>query len=299
MSKQMIGTVYILISALFYGSYGIWSRMMGGYFGEFSQAWTRGLVLLVFVLIYGLSNKIFRKIASQDWKWFGIIALCGGLNQAPYYFGFQGLGLGTGTVVFYAALLIGGYLIGLVFFKEKMGMTKIISLLLAVAGILTIYRLSLRVDQVVSALVMVTAALMGSVAAVLPKKLSGNYHELQIMMGYFFVMVVANGLLAWIFGETLPIGSIAKPWLGQLGYIFAMLLANMAVIEGFRHVEASVGSLVGLAEIILGVVFGYLFFAEPIRPSTLFGGFLILLAASLPSLVELAKANLPGDSRKA
>lgn len=295
----MIGTGYILISALFYGSYGIWSRMMGGYFGEFSQAWTRGLVLLVFVLVYGLRNKIFRTIARQDWKWFGIIALCGGLNQAPYYFGFQGLGVGTGTVIFYAALLIGGYLIGLIFFKEKMVMAKIVSLLLAIAGILTIYRLSLGVGQVVSALVMVTAALMGSVAAILPKKLSGTYHELQIMMGYFIVMVVANGLLAWIFGETLPLGSIASPWLGQLGYIFAMLLANMAVIEGFRHVEASVGSLIGLAEIILGVLFGYLFFAEPILPSTLVGGLLIVLAAALPSLVELMRPGILGDARKA
>lgn len=289
MNSRSRGTVFILISSVFYASYGIWSRMMGGYFGEFSQAWTRGLVLLIFVLIYGTYKSIFRKIPMEDWKWFGIIALCGGLNQAPYYYGFQGLGVGTGTVIFYAALLIGGYLIGSIFFKEKMGITKLASLLLAVIGIVTIYQLSLTVDQVFPALVMIMAALMGSVAAVLPKKLSGTYHELQIMMGYFIVMVVANGILAWFFGEKLPIGSSITPWLGQLGYITAMLLANVTVIEGFRHIEASVGSLIGLVEIILGVIFGYLFFAESIGVATVVGGLLILMAAALPSMVELAK----------
>mgnify|MGYP001581594541 CR=1 FL=1 len=289
MTERSRGTLYILISSVFYASYGIWSRMMGGYFGEFSQAWTRGLVLLVFVLIYGTYKNIFRKIPREDLKWFGIIALCGGLNQAPYYYGFQSLGVGTGTVIFYAALLVGGYLIGSVVFKEKMGLTKLASLILAIIGIATIYKLSLRVDQIIPALTMITAALMGSIAAVLPKKLSGNYHELQIMLGYFIVMVVANGFLAWIFGEKLPIGSTVTPWLGQLGYIMAMLLANVTVIEGFRHVEASVGSLIGLMEIILGVLFGYLFFAEHILSTTLVGGVLIILSAALPSLVELRK----------
>lgn len=285
----MRGTMYILISSFFYASYGVWARLMGGVFGEFNQAWTRGLLLLIFVLIYGWHKGIFKPIPRADWRWFLVIALCGGLNQAPYYLGFQGLGVGTGTVIFYAALLIGGYLIGAIFFKEKLGLIKVGSLLLALIGIGMIYQLSITPDQLFYALAMVVAAMMGSVAAVLPKKLSGKYHEFQIMFGYFVVMVIANGVLSTIVGETLPDLSNTTAWLGQLGYAVAMLLANAAVIEGFRYLEASVGSLIGLAEIILGVMFGHLLFFEPIGSGVMVGSSLVALAAALPSVAGIIR----------
>lgn len=262
---------------------------MGGVFGEFNQAWTRGLLLLIFVLIYGWHKGIFKPIPRADWRWFLVIALCGGLNQAPYYLGFQGLGVGTGTVIFYAALLIGGYLIGAIFFKEKLGLIKVGSLLLALIGIGMIYQLSITPDQLFYAPAMVVAAMMGSVAAVLPKKLSGKYHEFQIMFGYFVVMVIANGVLSTIVGETLPDLSNTTAWLGQLGYAVAMLLANAAVIEGFRYLEASVGSLIGLAEIILGVMFGHLLFFEPIGSGVMVGSSLVALAAALPSVAGIIR----------
>lgn len=287
MNTTTRGTLYILISSLFYASYGVWARLMGGVFGEFNQAWSRGLLLLVFVLMYGWHKGIFKPIPREDWKWFIVIALCGGLNQAPYYLGFQGLGVGTGTVIFYATLLIGGYLIGAIFFGERLGLIKVVSLLLALIGIGTIYQLSLAPDQLFSALAMMAAAMMGSVAAVLPKKLSGKYHEFQIMSGYFVVMVIANGVLSSVVGETLPSVSSTTAWLGQLGYAVAMLLANAAVIEGFRYIEASVGSLIGLAEIILGVLLGYILFFEPLSSGVLTGSVLITTAAALPSLAKM------------
>lgn len=296
MNTTTRGTMYILISSLFYASYGVWARLMGGVFGEFNQAWTRGMLLLIFVLMYGWHKGIFKPIPRADWKWFIVIALCGGLNQAPYYLGFQGLGVGTGTVIFYATLLIGGYLIGAIFFRERLGLIKIGSLLLALIGIGTIYQLSLAPDQLFSALAMMVAAMMGSVAAVLPKKLSGKYHEFQIMSGYFVVMVVANGALSTMVGEALPAISNTTAWLGQLGYTVAMLLANATVIEGFRYIEASVGSLIGLAEIILGVMFGYFLFTEPLSSGVVLGSVLIILSAALPILSEMTNRKNKSQS---
>jgi len=290
------GSFYIVIASFFYASYGVWARLMGHVFGEFTQAWTRGLFLLIIVFGFAVAKRLFRPIAPTDWRWFVIIALAGGLNQAPYYYGFQSLGVATGTVVFYAALLIGGYLIGFGVFREKMTIPKILSLLLALGGIGTIYQFSLTPDRVGGLLVMALAGLMGSIAGVLPKKLSSDYHELQIMTGYFVVMVVANGLLASFFGEQIPSLTATSPWLAQLGYALSMLIANMTVIAGFRYVEASIGSLIGLVEVIFGVLFGYLLFQESIALSTIVGAGLILIATSLPALAERLQSRTRSTS---
>lgn len=277
------GILYILTSAFFFATYGIWSRLMSGAFGEFSQAWSRGLLLLIFVLLVNAKTKIFKPMAKKDIKWFALIALVG-LNQAPYYFGFEHLSIGTATMLFYAALVVGGYLIGKLFFQEKFTHVKIISLLLAFAGMATIYRFSLTSEQILPASLTIIAGLMGAVSVVMPKKLTENYPEMQIMSSYFLVMFVANGVLSLLLNQSLPPFSQTTAWMAWLTYAIALMIANLSAIKGFTYLEASIGSLVGLAEIIFGIIFGIILFGEALTPGIIIGGILILTSAALPNL---------------
>lgn len=287
MDSKMIGTSYILISALFYGSYGVWSRLMVRSFGEFSQAWSRGLILLMVVLLLNCKIKFIKRIERRDWKWFLTIALAGGLNQAPYYMGFKHLTIGTATLLFYAALVVGGYILGKVFFAEKLTMDKLSSLVIAIVGMVVIYGFSLSPSQLVPASMTVLAGLMGASTVILPKKLVGNYHELQIMVGYFLTQVLFNYPMAQLMGDQLPALALNSAWGGQLGYALAMMLANLAAIKGFSYLEPSIGSLLGLAEILFGIGFGVILFDESLGTGVTIGGLLITLAAALPSLSEI------------
>jgi len=257
---------------------------MSSSFGEFSQAWTRGAMLLACILILNFRFRIFKKIQKKDWPWFIGIALAGGLNQAPYFIGFKYLSIGTATMLFYAALVVGGYVIGKLVFREKITGIKLISLALALIGIGAVYRFSLTPDQFIPAALTMIAGLLGATAAVMPKKLSGEYPEFQIMAGYFIVMIVVNGFLGIVLHDPLPSLAISIPWLAQLGYATAMLLANWAVIEGFKYLDASIGSLIGLAEILFGVTFGIMFFGETLGIGTIIGGVLIVASAALPNI---------------
>jgi len=288
------GVGYILISALFYGSYGIWSRLMGASFGEFSQAWTRGLVLLIFILIANLRFHFLKPIKRADLFWFLVIAVAGGINQAPYYFGFQHLQIGTATLLFYASLVVGGYLLGKFALAEKINGAKALSLVLAIIGMSLVYRFSLTASQILPAVLTCLAGLLGSATVVLTKKLSGNYHEFQIMLGYFLFQVLINGPLSLVLGESLPAFTQLQlvPWVAQLAYAASMLIANFAVIEGFKYLEGSIGSLIGLAEILFGIFFGWLFFKEILSGTTFIGGMLIIFAAAYPSLKERARREV-------
>ncbi|MBU1084845.1 MAG: DMT family transporter [Candidatus Beckwithbacteria bacterium] len=289
MQSKTKGTIFILISAVFYASYGIWSKLMGHSFGEFTQAWTRGLFLLIIIILLNQKLKIYKPFKKSDWPWFIMIALAGGINQAPYYYGFQHLDIGTATLLFYASLVIGGYLQSKLALKEQFSKSKIISLIIAVLGMSLIYRFTLTSSQIIPALFTCLAGFLGASTVVLTKKLSSNFHELQIMIGYFVMQVVFNLPLALILHETLPAFSHSSAWLAQLAYAISLFLANFTAIEGFKYLEGSVGSLIGMAEILFGVLFGLLLFGEILTPSTIIGGLLIILAASLPSLLEIKK----------
>jgi len=280
------GSSLILTSAFFYGTYGIWSRIMGSAFGEFSQAWSRGLILLIFVLVLNWRLKIFKPLQKRDLPWLVAIGLAGGLNQAPYYFGFQNLSIGTATLLFYAALVVGGYILGKVFFGEKMTLIKILGLILAITGMTFIFQFELEATQFWAATLTVIAGMLGSITVILPRKLVGAYPEFQIMVSYFLAQIFFNGILSFIFQNSLPPITNITPWLGQFAYAGAMLLANWAAIEGYRQLDASLGSLIGLAEIIFGVVFGILLFGEALSKGIIVGSLVIILAAALPHLTR-------------
>jgi len=262
---------------------------MAGVFGEFTQAWTRGIAVLVIILVLNQFLHFLKPISRKDLPWFLAIGLCGGLNQAPYYFGFVHLNIGTALVLFYASLVASGYIMGKLFFKEELGTIKLVSLALALIGMVSIYQFSLSPDQILPAIGMMLAGFMGGTACVFTKKLSGNYSELQIILSYAIFTILVNSVVALLLHESVPAFTHLTAWLGQIGYLIAYLVANAAVIEGFRHMEPSVGSIVGLTEIVFGFIFGVLFFAEQLTLSVIIGSTLILISAALPNLSSIRK----------
>lgn len=291
MGKETRGSTLIILSAFFYATYGVWSRFMVGAFGEFNQAWTRALVLLLFLVPFQIITKSFKKMRKQDLVWFAAVAFCGGLNQAPYFYGFEHLPIGTATLLFYIMLVLGAFILGKFFFNEKLTVIKYASLGVAALGLFIIYRFTLAPDQIVPAIFTMVAGLMGAVTVVIPKKLSGRYSEIQILTCSFTVMFFSNLMISLFVGERLPVFNSFLPILGQAGYTVAILVANVFVIAGFKHLEPSVGGLLGLLEVVFAAVFGVVIFRDGLTLQLLLGSILILIGAGLPDLKALLEAG--------
>lgn len=284
--NRLKGSLLIAMSALFFSSYGIWSRLMAGTFGEFNQAYIRAIVVLLVLIPLGLATKQFRKIEKKDWKWFIVIALAGGLNQAPYYYGFEHLNIGTAVLLFYTMLTLGAYVFGKFFFNEKMSGVKYLSLVLAIVGMVMIYSFSLSGKEIGAAMLVSMAGLMGATVVVMSKKLTDRYSEMQILTGVFVMMLLANFGISSMVGESLgQVGLV--PALAQLGYSGAMLVANISVMSGFKYLDPSVGALIGLLEVIFGTIIGIVLFGEVMTGMTIVGSGVILIAIALPDVVEV------------
>jgi drug/metabolite transporter (DMT)-like permease len=281
------GVSYIAISALFYASYGVWAHLMIGSFDVFSQAWVRGAMGVVILGILGTFLGQFKKVKRSDWGWFVFITCMGGLNQAPYFWGFKHLSIGTATLLFYTALVVGAYGIGWICFHETLTKPKLVALAMSLIGLSLIYSFSLSSEQMFPAASTITAGLMGASFVVFSKKLSGTYSEIQILASTFVVMMVVNVSADIFIGPSLLVVNTIVPWLAQVGYILSMILANVAVIAGFKYIDPSVGGLIGLLEVVLASLLGIVLFGEVLAISTGVGGMLILMAIAIPDIVRL------------
>ncbi|MEA3357471.1 MAG: DMT family transporter, partial [Patescibacteria group bacterium] len=174
-SKVSKGSMYILLSTIFFGSYGIWSKLMADDFDVFSQAWLRGVVVVVILLPVGIALKSFRKVRLRDLKWFVIVTIPGSLVLPFYYYGFINLSMGNSTILFYSALTLTAYVLGIIFFGEKLSWVKTVALILGMSGLATIFSISISSSSLVPALITFAAGVCGGIEVVFTKKLSGRY----------------------------------------------------------------------------------------------------------------------------
>ncbi len=283
MNTQLKGITYITLSAFFFGTYGVWSRLIGDSFGNFFQAWSRGLFLLIILIPFALWKKQIKTIQKEDLVWFIAMALAGGLNQAPYFYAFHHLDIGTATLLFYASLTIGCYVIGKLFFNERMTFIKYLSLFLALLGMSMIFSFSLS-GAFLATIAAVIAGFMGATVVSLSKKVSSSYSPLFPLLCDFLVMFLANSVISLLIHEQMIRIITLDAVIGALGYAITMVFANVLAIIGFRYTTASIGGLIGLSEILFAALFGLLFFGQHPGNTALLGGTLIIAAAALPNL---------------
>lgn len=291
MLKQIKGSIFIIISALMFGSYGLLSRGIEQY-DIFYQTYLRCLIISIFLLVLGYINKDFKRIKKEDIKWFVVVCIFTIFSIAPIVYAFKYLTLGTASFLFYGSLTIFTYILGFAFFKEKFTLTKIGVLFLASSGLILVFNGSFGEAIILPSIMALLNGVASSGEVTFSKKISSNYSSTQISFIVFVVITITHFVMSLILKENQDITLITENLFNLLAFALASVIGMLAIIEGFKYVEPSVGAIIGLMEIVFSVIFGMIFFKEELTSSALIGGILIILAAALPNLILIAKQRV-------
>lgn len=280
----MYGFGILLASAFFYASYGVFSKIIGSSFAPFTQAWTRGIISLICFLIFGLITKAFIKIKKEDIKWFLLIWTIGALAIAPTFYSLANLHIGTALFIQYAATVITSYLIGVLFLKEKLLRTNLLSLVIAFIGLFLVYWGDIYFNKFIPVLAAIISGSFFSIWFSFSKKISSKYPTIELnTLGYIFA-VIMNLLIALVLREKFNTDFVSKAWLANIAYGVAGFLGSGLTIYGFKYIDAHKGSIVLLSEIIFGALFGIILFKELLSLTTIIGGALIIFSIALPNI---------------
>ncbi len=281
------GYLMVLASALMFGSYGVWSRLMDDSFGNFFQGWTRALIILIFLVPLALWKKEIVKIKKEDRKWVVVFMFFTSLTQAPLYYAFNHIDIGLASLLFFVSMFLTMHIVGIVFFNEKITAIKIISSLLAIFGMYLIFSFSVLFFAIFAIAMAILNGIASGGEVAFSKKLSDKYSPLYLIILSWIIIFVSNGIISVVIGESQIIPSLTLPWLWQLCYSITALFAFWLAIIGFKHIEVGIGALIGLLEVVFSVLFGIIIFHETLSFTVGIGATLIIIAASLPHLVEV------------
>lgn len=289
--KRNEGIVLILISTVMFGSYGVWSKLIGDSFGVFYQSWVRALIISLILIPILYFSKQLITIKKSDFKWMAIYLIFTSATQAPIFYAFNHMDIGSATLIFFVTMLLTMYGVGFLFLKEEKTGIKIVSFLTALVGLYFVFSFSLEKFALLAALMAFLNGIASGGEVAFSKKLSNNYSPLYLTLLSWLIIIPTNGALSLLLGEKQAIPSFSLPWLWLLGYAVAGTLAFWLVIAGVKRIEASIGGLIGLLEIVFSLGFGIIIFGERLSTKIMLGAMLILLAAALPHIYALKTKN--------
>ena len=195
--------------------------------------------------------------------------------------------IGTATLIFYSMYVITSYVVGKIFLKEKITIPKIISLFLAFLGLFLIFGISLSIFSFLALLMAGVNGIASGGEVATTKKTTEKFSSLQIGIYVWAGILITHLPLSLLFGEKQIVPELNLVWLSMCAFALAGLISFWLVIEGYKYVDASIGGLIGLFEIIAGIGFGFIIFHEELTLLTYLGGGIIILSAMLPDLTTI------------
>lgn len=279
----------IVMSSLFYGSYGVWTRLMGDNFGPFMQSWIRAtlvcLVMLPFVL-WG-KNRWERIRWSEDkwWlaSWVGVNTLIGGAQ----YYAIIHIGIGLALLTLYAGYLTSMFVLGWLLNGERYTPDKVVATVFAVVGLVLAFGPTLDGATLFPFIAALTAGFCIGGDMVVAQKI--KYNSAQTTILAWVTGMVGSIPLSFLLHEHVASAHDYAQWGYLLAFVVVCVAASWLSVHGVKLVEAGVAGILGLLEVVWGIAFGVMFFHE--QPSLLayLGAACIIAAAIIPYVMEFRK----------
>lgn len=282
MTRKQKGILALVIAAVLSGTFGVYSHYVGADFPPVYQSAVRNVVQLV-ILIGLFLSPIGRgkPVVKTDWKWFLLRSMCGLLNALLLYVAFTKISISTTYFLSFAAATICGYILGSTLFRERINGQGFAALTLSIIGLGFVYSVSFEASTLWYSLAAILAGVLSPGWSVFSKSISKSYSNIQTNLVDTAFAAIVSVPLCFIMHEKLTPIAWNGQWAAVLGFSIVSLIIMILVVYGFKRVEAQVGALLSLLEIIAGIVLGYAFYRQTVALSSALGGLMILVAIHL------------------
>lgn len=282
-TNTSLGASLIILSSFFYASYGIWTKLMGNFFGGYTASALRSIAVLIIFIPIALSIRAFEPIQwRKNWKYLTGMVFTAFFIWGPLYYAVLNAGIGMALTINYASIVIGMFFFGWLFAGEKFTRDKWLSAGLGLFGLALVFIPS-QSQLVWLALAAATVSGLSTAAAMVLVKLI-PYNATQASIVSWVSSVIANVIMALLIKEAAPAIGLYIEWFYLVLFAVASIVASWSLARGVKLIEAGAAGVLGLLEIVFGIMFGILFFQEKPAPITLLGAAIIMVAAALPYL---------------
>lgn len=284
--RKTLGFSSLLLSAMAFGSFGIWIRLLNKEVSVYQQIVLRNGVAFILALLLVLATKQLKTI---DWKSINkqnllLYTFLIPLAVVAYNIAIIDTKIAVATFAFYVGTILTGWIGGVLFFNEKLTKDKWVSLILVIIGLcLFAYPFNKLSIGLIAGIV---SGILDGSANGFRKDLSGKVSKIVLVLLTGIGGVIVSGILIVIFKEELNFlpALSSTGWLVGIVFGALLVLLNYLLLIGFQNFDLSLGAIVLSLELLFALLFGILFLKEFPTTLEIAGGTLILIANILPNI---------------
>jgi drug/metabolite transporter (DMT)-like permease len=276
-----LGASLVVLSSLFYASYGIWTKLMGNFFEGYTASALRSVLVILILLPIALTyHKLEPLRLKQNWRYITGMVIASLFTWGPLYYAILHAGVGISLAIAYASIVMGSFFFGWILGRERFTKDKAISAVLGIIGLGLIFSPNTSSLGWVALLAALVSGLSAGANTVFSKQI--RYNATQSTIVLWVASVIANFLMAFVINEHHPSIGWYVQWLYLVFFAIASVIASWSLVKGVKLIDAGAAGVLGLLEIVFGVLFGVIFFHERPDVVALVGMAVIMAAAAIP-----------------
>lgn len=278
-----VGASLVVISSLFYASYGIWTKLMGDFFDGYTASALRSVLVVLVLAPIAIFYRRFEPLRlKQNWKYITGMIIASLFTWGPLYYAILHAGVGISLAIAYASIVIGSFFFGWLFGRERLTRDKAISAVLGMIGLGLIFSPTFGGVGLMALVGALVSGLSAAANVVFSKQI--HYNATQSTVVLWVTSIIANFVMAIVLNERYPAIGWHIQWFHLVFFAVASVIASWSLVKGVKLIDAGAAGILGLLEIVFGVLFGVIFFQERPELVVLLGMVTIIVAAAVSYL---------------
>lgn len=283
-SHKLIGTASLLAIGVLFGLSGVMAKYLSEWLSVLQVVEYRfaialvGLMLLVFLLKIRITLKGVSPLLLL------VYAVSFPISVILFTLSIFNGSVALAVFSFYTATLVSSFVIGRLFFGEKIHIYKQLALVAVLLSILAFTdpfnNLSLNAGLIFGLL----SGIVQGIASGFQKKLSNYANKSGLLLIQCLAGVAVAVVAMALTGEALFVELGAFQWLVAVLFGLAMLAITYLFLIGFKYTNLNTGSILVSTELFFGPFFAFILLAEGLTINIIIGGLLTVVAVILAAL---------------
>lgn len=283
----------LLFAGIAYGSFGIWIRLLSHDLSTYQQILARNVLGFLFSIgvVYLFKQKWdFKKVKI---KYVILYAISFPIAQVFYTLSILSTKLEITTFAFYAASFIFSFVVGKVFFSDKINFVKIVSLALAFLGVFVLSFKTFSTGLLNLGFIFgFFGGAFDSTTNAFRRFLAGKVERFVLVAIQMLGGIAVAIIFMFIFKQVIPTSISLTTVLVAILFGFLLLALNFLLNYGFQDFDLNLGTILLSTELVAAPIFGLLIFKEIPSQTDIIGGLLILGAIIISNAPHLSKLKL-------
>ncbi len=283
--KAPLGASLVVVASFFYASYGIWTKLMGNFFDGFTATVFRSILVVAILIPIALFRNSFQPLRLRlNWPFIVGMFVSSLFTWGPLYYAILNAGIGISLAIAYASIVISQFFFGWLWADEKFTKDKALSAIIGIVGLALVFSPTTKSVGWLALIAAFISGMTSAANAVLAKQIKYNATQSTIVL--WGAGIFANILMVALLHKHYPSVGRQVQWLYLVLFSIASVIASWSLVRGVKLIDAGAAGVLGLLEIVFGVIFGVVLFSEHIGSVALIGMLVIIAAAAIPYLKD-------------